>query len=218
LSIAQADLEFLQSIGRRVRAAPDLAQADYVDIEQRIETAQKNLSLLQNQAKRLVIIAPFDGIVRDMDPELRAGRTVSSDELLFRIVNPQISMISAYIPEQDMRRISVGDMAYFSADISPSRKLKAHVSNVVEAGATQISWPELSSVFGGAVATEIDPLDGRMVPVGGVYKVELNPVANPDFVDKVLRGQVVVRARATSPFANFIKSLIGLVVRESGLN
>ncbi|MBU0859739.1 MAG: efflux RND transporter periplasmic adaptor subunit [Alphaproteobacteria bacterium] len=218
LMSAQTALDSLQTIGRRVGTTPELAQGEYADIAQRIETAQRALSSLQDQAGRLVITAPFNGVVRDMNPELRAGRTVPPDELLFRLVNPDVPAITAYISEQDARRIRVGDVAFFRADIDRGNKLEARVTHIAETGAAQIIWPELSSVFGGAVASEIDPVDGRLIPVGGVYKVELNPVARRDLVDRVLSGQVMVNARAVSPFSNFIKSLTGLVVRESGLN
>lgn len=217
---ATQNLERMRRLQRRIQTDPALLQQKYPAIDLEIAKAEQKLKALQEQQKKLVVIAPFSGQVRDLDPDIKAGRFVKRTDLLFRVIDPGVQTVTAYVAEDDLYRLQPGDKAAFIADGTPFHSVPLQVSSLATTDADMLSWPEVASLFKGPVPAEIDRRSGQLVPLSSIYPVGLEITQNKaeNLPDIVQVGQVRVTGRVTSPIFKFIKGLAGLIVREIGLN
>lgn len=219
LSVAQVRLDQLQQLQRRVQTDPELLQEKYATLDLEIQAAAQKVDALHQQEKNLIVTAPHDGVIRDLDPDIKAGRYIRQADLLFRVVATDAQKITGYVYEDDRSRIEAGDSAVFIPDGQPLTSLPLNVVSVAETGAASLAWPELSSLFKGDIPSEYDRQNGQIVPLRSVYQAELRPApGHEQNWGSVQSGTVRVQGRLTSPMINFMKGLAGLVIREIGLN
>lgn len=214
--MARSRLEALESMARRAGTNAALLREQYAGIEQQIVAARASVAALDEQAQALVITAPFDGVARDVLQDVVIGQTVSPRDILMRIVGAGVA-VTAYVTENDLPRMKVGGTARFRPDFDPGAEMDVTVAQIAPAAGDVIDWPELASDFGGSLAARRDAQSAVIKPMASYYRVELTTdlQATPA---RVMRGQVLANASAISPLQRFIKSLAGVIVRESGLN
>ena len=134
------------------------------DINISLEEARRARAELANatvKRTRLAIRAPFDGIVPDVPPGLRAGLDTRRRETLGTLVEPGRTLVEAYVGEADLPRIAVGAPARFMPeDGGPA--LDAAVISIAPSATGVFDVPELSSTTGGPVPAHREP-DGTTV-------------------------------------------------------
>lgn len=211
------ELDKLRRLQRRAQTDTALWKDRYASIDLEISRSEQKLKALQQQKERLVIVAPFSGIIRDLDPDMKQGRYVRRTDLLFRVIDPSAQKITAYVAEDDLSRLSVSDKAVFIPDGAPFTKIPFTVKTLADADADTLPWPEVASPFNGGISAEFDRQSGQLVPLRSVYAVGLEPVSS-QAAGIVQVGQVRVSGRVSSPFYRFFRGLAGLIVREIGLN
>lgn len=219
LETTKLKLESMQRLQRRIQTSPVLLQQKYANLDLEIEKTSQELVGLQAQEKNLTIIAPFSGLIRDMTPEIKAGRYVQRTDLLFRVIEPAKNIVTGYVTENELTRIAAGDAAEFIPEGSPFSSIPLKVQDIASTDTDQLLWPEVSSFYKGPLASEYDKNSGKILPVASVFTVDLQlqPEAK-NVPDMVLLGEIRVRGRASSPIINFFKHLGGLIVRETGFN
>jgi putative peptide zinc metalloprotease protein len=216
---AKAKLDNLEEEKRRGRTDIESYRERGAALENKISEARAALDVLERRKSRLNVKAPFDGVIRDLSPEIHEKRDVSTADLLFRVVRDDENMVSAYIGEDDLGRIKEGNAAGFF----PDSGLFAHTPLVVEAidpvNVKSLSRPELASVYGGAIASA--PENDEIVPLEPTYLVKLKPLKNNYNFEgfKVAQlGQVHINATRRSRVFSTLKRSLALIVRESGFN
>jgi putative peptide zinc metalloprotease protein len=190
---------------------------------------------LAEQAQRLTITAPHDGIVRDMSRGLDAGRWIGVETRLARVVaGPQ--RVEGYAEAADVSRLSVGTRGRFIPD-DPARASQAIVITLIDpTAAGSLTIEALASPNGGPIAANRDP-EGRLTPARAVWSVgfaiqkskdpekikdpkTLTPeAANGDDQSDVqiaVSGRVKLSTAGEAPFARLWRAAIGLIIRESG--
>lgn len=218
IAVARQKVDKLETIKLRMRTNPALLKEKFSALDMEIETARTALSTLLLQKDNLVVTAPFDGVVRDMSPEIRAGRYVRINDLLLRVVRQDSAQVTGYVDEADLGRIDRKNEAVFIPDATPFKEIPLRISEIASMDADSLPWPELSSLHNGPLASEYDREQGRIVPLGSVYDIKLAPVDTISNLSAVQTGQVRVTGRSGSPLLRFISKLGGLAVREIGLN
>lgn len=218
--LTKQNLENLENRKRRTEAEIHINQNRFFQADEDIHAVRQKVKSLQEQKDRLIIVAPFDGRIRDVLEGLYPQRNVKQSDLLLRIVDDTSKAFTAYIPESDLSRISLNDPAVFIPDRQPFSSVELRVENISVTNIENIDAPELSSCFGGDIQSECEKTEeGAIVPIQSLYRVGLVPVSR-DLVDSqtILRGEVRIKGSFASPIINFIKRLVGTLVRESGLS
>lgn len=186
-----------------------------------IESAREELKGHMEQKARLDVRAPFDGVVRDLDPYLHEGQWINSQTLLAVVVEPDSLSLSGYVSEQDMPRIKGNPQGWFYADYTPFSRLHVSVKKIEQADSPDIFWPALASVFGGPLPAERtrDGTGLRPLPRHPVYAAEftlLGEDAGTRLPGFTATGTVVLDAEPVSAVSLLAQRLWSLVMRESG--
>jgi len=190
---------------------------------------------LDQQARRLTITAPHDGVVRDLARALHPGRWIGADLLLARVVSGP-ARIEGYVEAQDVARIAVGAHGRFIPD-DPARAPHAVIINRIEpAAAGSLTIEALASTHGGPIAVNRDP-DGRLIPLRAIWGVGLALTASDGAAPAPHRetvphsasidggneptqitvaGKVKLSIAGEAPLTRLWRAAIGLVIRESG--
>jgi putative peptide zinc metalloprotease protein len=210
--IAQLRLEVTE--GRLTRIADDAQDlAELRVLEQQRETTLAELDGLAKRGALLVLHAPLSGVVSGDASTLHEGQSVSSETLLFHIVDPSQGRIVALVAEQDAGRLAQGaDVSFVAAD-----GLQRTVHGSVEAaglpGAEGPAAMYLSSQFGGPIA--VNPSASRgFEPMTG--RIPMMIAAQGAAPSMALVGTARIAAEPTSLAAYLLGRIVIVFMRENG--
>ncbi|GJE54784.1 HlyD family efflux transporter periplasmic adaptor subunit [Methylobacterium thuringiense] len=201
---------------RRPADAQDRAGGLVLDGEQ--GARREALQGLQRRHDELVIRAPFDGIVAEIEPDLQPGRWVGKGEELGTLVSNGRRQVRGLVPEDAMARLYAGATGLFVPDDLTTGSIPVAVSAVSNAAVATVEIPALASHLGGPVAVREEKGVGP-VPVEAHYAVVLN---RPDDelrlsgTPAVVRGVVAVSGHRESIAAHALRRVVAVLVRESG--
>lgn len=214
--LTQISLEELEKQMRRQQTDVALLRENQALLQSRIDDLKIRLKSFQQKREQLTVKAPFNGYIKDMNPELHDGRYVSVDDLLFRVINSQQNLVTAYVSEQDIERIHQDNPAEFRAAYSLIETLPLHVKSIEKTNVANLDKAEVSSVYGGPVYSELFQSGNeavRIVPRQSLYKVTLEP-KEPEFL-QVTSGIITIKAENVMPVSIFFHWLYALFLPES---
>jgi putative peptide zinc metalloprotease protein len=224
MEIVSPDLETRVGVGRaRSSAAAWAAQAAALDTElqprllvlrHQSETATASLEADMREAERLMPQAPFEGMLLDVPPELKAGDWVSRHERLGVLIDPTHWRVEAYIEEGMLSRVNRGDSAVFLPETPSSASIWLEVEHI-DLDATRI-LPDglLPSSRGGHIP--VREKGNQIVPDRAIYRVAFRVTDKIPQTGSSARGSVVIYGSPTTIMGEFLRSAIGTIVRESG--
>lgn len=223
IALSQARLDKAKALYARVFSTADEAQLNArAGLQGEIALHEQNLHDLQEQADQLRLIAPFDGVLRDVNHGLAPRHFVRPDVLLFRLVSPDDLRASAYVPEADLKRLHSGQAALFIPEATPARGYPMVVSSVHSFNSRFIDWAELSSLYGGPVAAQESQTPrealNRPEALHSVYQVTLVPKAGrtPD-QSLSQQGLVQIKSQPKSLITNGLNALSHAFIRDTHL-
>lgn len=211
---AEQDVRMLETLRRRAQSNP-VADSNPALSEAVLEKARVQLHTLKDQQARLEIKAPFDGIVRDLNPAIQAGRFIGVNEAMLTLINPESgTMVTAFAVETVRNGIEDGATAEFLSMDRQTTLSGLSLSRVSDGGQTSLDWPELSSLYGGPVAADEGP-DGALVSRRALYRVE---ATGTEAMEPMARtGYLKVSTPPQSIIFNFFRWLGGLIRQEAAL-
>lgn len=185
-------------------------------LQQQEISARTELANVQAELAFYAPRAPFNGVVQNIEPGLKAGVWVSNHERLATLVDPGDWRVETYLDEDDVRRIKVGDGARFYADGDSELNLPLQVAAIEQDSTRQLVSGVLSSAAGGSVLTR--EKHGKLIPERAVYRVSLHSDQRPpaSAQQQSWRGHVVINGAWQSPLQGFVRSALVLVWRETG--
>jgi putative peptide zinc metalloprotease protein len=178
--------------------------------------AEKDFST--GELQRLVIRAPFDGVVSDRNADVRAGGWVASSTSLAMMIAPNQWVVEAYVEEQEISRIEAGQTAEVMLMGYTPRKVDAKVLRVERSAAKTYASPLLETRYGGPLpvttsARAADAGQGGVEIPKAFYRVVLSIQGEPD-----LPRMTYVQARIESTPQSFLgrlwRAAVALVIRE----
>jgi putative peptide zinc metalloprotease protein len=165
------------------------------------------------ETQRLTMAAPFDGVVTDVLPDLHPGDWVSPHDRLATVkALSGEAVIEAYVDEDDLSRIAVGDLASFLPEASGRESRPARVVGIDSSPVRLLADPELAKPNGGDIAVRGKAQE--LTPDGAVYRVYLS--AGDDAVPAQLRGRVRIEGKAESFAARSARAVMAVILREWG--
>lgn len=171
------------------------------------------------QRKRLILRAPFDGVLHDLDAELDAGAWVRPLQPLAVLVNPARWVVDAYVAEADLSRIDVGQSVRVRQLVDPPVWRDGRVQAIDVARTNALPTPMLDANHGGPLATVKGAAVGAQArtsiardPLFRV-RIELNEPVEQTRLSLV---RVQIEGRPEAPIDRILRNLVAVFVRESG--
>ncbi len=191
--------------------------ADYLrrskSLAEALKAAEAEKKLAQENIARLVLTAPFDGIVTDVTRTHQPGQPVSAKDRLMIVRTAGQQTLDAFILENDLPRIRIGDTAWFLPD-GATRRYKAVVAKIAPIAIRTLSVPELASTNGGGIAVRQD--HQTLTPERALYEVRLTGEDLPAYASR-LRGTVTIEGTPESLINRIYTSIMVVLLRESGI-
>ncbi len=224
IAISSPELEARIAASRaRSASAGWVAQAAALDSElqqrllvlrQQSKTAATTLEADINEAAKLMQVAPFDGVLLDVPPDLTVGTWIGRHEQLGVLIDPTQWRVEAYLEESALNRVEVGDRAVFLPETANGKSLSLQVEHVDRDATRVLSDALLSSTRGGALPAR--EKDHQIVPDRAVYRVALR-VTNGELPTlPSQRGTVVIYGTPTTVLGDFLNAATSTLIRESG--
>lgn len=180
-----------------------------------LDTLATRLAGLEKEKQELVVRAPISGKVLELPSGLHAGRWIGKTDLLALVADRQDHTVRGYVNGAYLSRVYDKASGRFIPDDLTRPSFDVALTGVARAGATSIDIPELTSLYGGAVAVTPDE-NHALVPTVAQYRVELAPVGLGAALDQTIRGVVRLDVARESLVMSLWKQVSKVLVRESG--
>ena len=177
--ISAAEFEQAESSYRSLQANLRAAEANVRSSEQSVEAskfqvkgAEASLRELQTSLRRTNIYAPIGGIISLLNVE-RGERVVGSQMMtgteIMRIANLNVMEVQVEVSENDIPRVSLGDVVDIEVDAYRNRIFKGRVSEVA------------NSAQGMAITSQTGSLTGDQV-INFVVTIDIDPSSYNDLI------------------------------------
>lgn len=184
-------------------------------LREELGTAEAELASLEQEEARMQPVAPFAGRLRDLEPELAPGVWVGKKEKLAVLVADGTPEVEAYLDEETVRRVSVGDGARFYADGLEGPFVKLRVARIDHDATRVLPNAMWAAQHGGLIPAR--EMRGTWVPERAVYRVALTPEEGAGKLEgQAWRGTVVIAGDAEAPGLRFLRAMLAVVWREAG--
>jgi putative peptide zinc metalloprotease protein len=191
-------------------------QESYGVLQERLAQSLAEKQAVSDEFARQQLRAAQAGVVRDVAPDLVAGRWVSPRQLLMRVVSADAQLIEAYVSERQVAAIVPGQTVRFFPH-SPDRPLiSGEVVAVDRSPQKQLSRPLLASLHGGEVVVKQDQ-HGTLVAQDAVFRVIVKPMGAFPKPDAVIHGSVRIETGLRFLVENFVYRILSVLIRESGI-
>jgi putative peptide zinc metalloprotease protein len=166
------------------------------------------------ELRRLTLRAPADGVLVDLDKELRPGVWVNTKQALGVAVDGGAWLVDAYMQQQDLGVVQVDDRAWFYPARDASAPLAGRVVAVDTARTLYLPNPMLGTEHGGQIpAHTVRP--GQTMPRDVLYRVQIALDAPPPWLS-TRAGDVVIDVQHRRWLPQWVNDLIVVFIREAG--
>jgi putative peptide zinc metalloprotease protein len=210
ISIASAQAELA-----RMPASLRL-QENYGVLQERLAQAMAEKQAVVDEFGRQQLRAGQAGVVRDVAPDLVAGRWVSPRQLLMRVVSQDAALIEAYVGERQVAAIAPGQTVRFFPHLPDRPVISGEVVAVDRSPQKQLSRPLLASLHGGEIVVKQDQ-HGTLVAQDAVFRIIVRPQNGAPRPDAVIHGSVRIETGLRFLVENFVYRILSVLIRESGL-
>jgi putative peptide zinc metalloprotease protein len=213
----QGALARVERLRWQTTAAPfDSEQRAHWQVSQeQLSAAEAEVATVKADAARYEPVAPFAGVLRDLAPDLRPGIWLGKQEPLARLIADHEMMTVAYLDEEEVSLVSIGDPARFYADAPEGPVIRLEVASIDRDASHSLPEPELATLFGGSVVAR--EKNGQFYPARPVYRVTLKAVSTVDSaVQHTWRGKAIIFGQWTVPGWRYLRGAMALVRREAG--
>ena len=128
LALAQARLASAESRLASAKAGPSVEQLSLAQTQ--VDNAQRAVETLEIQLKKMVLLAPTDGVVLSSSAE--PGEFSTPGATLLVLGRDDDKTITVYIPEDRFGLLSIGQPAVVSVDSFPGARFDAKVVNIAD--------------------------------------------------------------------------------------
>lgn len=169
------------------------------------------ISAQNDEAARLVLHAPFAGILTDIDPELGPGVWVAPRQPLATLISPDDWQAELLVGQDELSRIEPGTSIRFYPDGERLFPITGEVIDIDQTRTSLLPHALLSSQHGGSVP--VLPDAKGLTPRDALYRVHVQLSAPPDRL-RILRGNAVIDGKLESWLLKTLKPILIVVIRE----
>lgn len=188
---------------------------DKLVLESEIAALNSRLQGISLERAELVVRAPQDGIVSEVNPALHRGRFIAVKEQIALITGTGAAKVRGYLPEDGLWRVEPGNTGRFIPEVPMGAAAEVVVSSIGASSVGALEIAELATTNGGRIEVQSDQRQ-RLVPSTAQYVVELTVAEGTLLPGATTRGTVLVTGRPESFFASLYRRTLKILVRESG--
>ncbi len=188
------------------------SQRQILAAQQALHEAEARASA--QQLGRLEIKAAFDGVLRDLDPELSPGMWIGPMHMLGTLVDAQRWVVEAFVDENELARLEPGQTARVRVLTDPPVWLSGQLESMDMSRTVRLPTPALDAVHGGLLAT-LPGASGDAQLRDSLYRLRISLDESPA-LDRVALVNVSVAGQPEALGARLLRSIAAVVVRESG--
>lgn len=166
----------------------------------------------RDEIARLTIKASFSGFWTDINPDWHPGQWVDTREPLGIVIDPSSWQVDAYVAQDKVQRLAVGDPVRFYPEGRPE-PVSGTLLAIGSARASRLSHRMLSSHFGGPLSTSTQ--DNGVAPTSALFQVLVQLEAAPEG-NRETRGHLKISGERRSLLAQGATQLMAVLMRESG--
>lgn len=164
------------------------------------------------EVERLDLVAPFSGMLTDIDPLVHPGVWVGTQQELGILVQSNNWIAEAFVDQNSLPYLRLGDKArvYVVESFAP---LTATVIEIDTARTQTLPDPMLDAAHGGSI--RVSTVNNKQEVQHALYRVRLAM----DDAPRSARAQpanIVISGASYSIAAGWMRSLSGAIIRESG--
>jgi putative peptide zinc metalloprotease protein len=190
-------------------------RAHWQVLQEQLATAEAERVSVEADAALYEPVAPFAGILADIDPELRPGIWLARGEPLARLIADGRPNVVAYLDEEDIARVGAGDRAMFYADTPSGPTIQLRVSGIDADASRNLPEVELANQYGGNIA--VREKNGQLHPERPIFRVSLKAEGNDEHGHtRTWRGKVVIAGAWSAPGWRYLRAALATVRREAG--
>jgi len=183
-------------------------------IKEQFKSAQQELNGLEEEKERLKPIAPFTGVIVDVDPDLFLNEWLPKNTTVLSMIDPKDWVVDCYITEADLKRIDLKNIGWFKPDAPGVATYKLTVISIDRDVSKTLSDGSLASTHGGEVLVRMQ--NNMPIPENAIYHVRLRVDHLHEKISTgYLRGRVVILAWPKSIMGEVTKSTLANVIREA---
>jgi len=213
----KADISIVASRAELARMPASVRlQENYGLLQERLAQALAEKQAVRDEYGRQQLRAAQAGMVRDLAPDLLAGRWVNPRQLLMRVVSEDVPLIEAYVSERQVAAIIPGQAVRFFPQLPDRPVLAGEVVAVDKSPQKELSRLLLASLHGGQVVVKQDQ-HGSLIAQDAVFRVIVKPVGASPRVDAVIHGSVRIETGLRFIVENFVYRILSVLIRESGI-
>lgn len=183
-------------------------------LERQLDMRRAELRAQRDEAARLLLKAPFDGVLTDVDTQLAAGVWVSPQQPLAVLLSTRSWQAEAFVSQREVARLAAGAAVRFHpegrAGLAP---LTGRVLGIESTRTARLPHALLSATHGGAIPVLQDA--SGMTPRDALYRVRI-ALDQPPPLQQVLRGSASIESEARSWLLDAMKPVLIVLVRELG--
>jgi putative peptide zinc metalloprotease protein len=175
-------------------------------------------SLYSGERSRMQLAAPFAGVLSDLDPQLTAGVWVAPRQPLAVVMDPTSWTVEAFVAEEDVARVRVGDAARIHLGARSLAVLQGRVKEVDSSRTSVLPHSMLDARAGGPLATIAATNDNQRqerAPKDAIYRVRIEVLGIPQGQQMML-ANVVVAGEERAWLPSILTRIAAVAVRESG--
>ncbi len=206
----------IQQLEKQVSAASlsGEQQAQWQSLQAGLATARGEAAALRQELARFQPLAPFDGVVVEIDAALRPGSVLSPQQTVLRLASPGPGRVVAYVSEYAAAHLKPGDTARFGADAAPLKRWAARIVSVAPHAATVLPEAMLVRAHGGPI--EAREQNNRWLPLQPLYRVELQVQEDTGLSPRHWRGHLVVELPGRNGWDRAWSAVSEVLAREVG--
>jgi len=93
-----------------------------------LDADERQLAYLQRQRQETTVVAPADGVIESVD--LRPGDLVGANQPVAKMLEPDQLWVRVYVPEPELGRVRLGQLAMLTVDTYPKREFPGKVVEI----------------------------------------------------------------------------------------
>lgn len=194
-------------------------QRQSIESQKAVHEAEAQLN--RDERSRLVLRAPLEGTLVDVDPQLAEGVWVGPRQSLGMLVAPGRWVVDALVPEADLERVAPGQTVRLRTLSRSTQWFDGRVAAVDVARTTVLPDAMLEARFGGPLATVPGPrLPGQTqlsdhVARDALFRVRIEVDGVPaELMTSTVRVQI--DGASHSLLTRIGRSVAAVLIRESG--
>ncbi|WP_051295432.1 site-2 protease family protein [Azonexus hydrophilus] len=216
LALRQANLrQRLETLSYQARAATvddELKSRRLVFMEE-LAGVEAQLTAIEDELRRLRPLAPFDGVLLDLPPDVEAGQWLPRNTHIATLARLDGWRVETFLPEAEVARIGIGYWGRFITETAGGGSFWLKVERIDEDASRSLPEPMLAATRGGQILAR--EKGASLVPDHAMYRVTLRATGQPE-AQQILRGKVIILGNPTTLAAAFLRSTSGLLIREAG--